>query len=328
MIRKVIIYWINEYYDNIFYHYIDLLVFGVRRALESLRYISDYIALCAHRSASRSGVAMRLYRLPLLLLLVLAILLPFPAQAAGVTVAVAANFVAPMRALAADFEQRSGHRVRLIQGSSGKIYAQLRQGAPFDLFFSADQSKPAALVAEGLAVADSRFTYALGNLALLSAGHPKNPDDSPLARLRRGDFDRLALANPRLAPYGAAAVAALEQMQLAASSQSRWVMGENIAQAFQFVDSGNADLGLVAMSQVLDQHIAAERYWQVPASLHAPIRQDAVLMKSARNNPVAQAFLRFVRSADAQALIADYGYHLAPQAGPVSHPVAAGATHP
>lgn len=228
-------------------------------------------------------------------------------RAEQLTVAVASNFTAPMREIAAAFERDSGHRVRLAFGSSGKFYAQIQHGAPFDIFFSADSAKPRALEKAGLAVPGSRFTYAVGRLALWSR-------DAKLVRggprvLEEGGFNKLALANPRLAPYGAAAVQVLRNLGLEEATSPQWVQGENIAQAYQFVASGNADLGFVALSQ-LDRNgeIDPGSAWIVPDELHNPIRQDAVLLKRGADSGAARALLHFVRGETAAAIIESYGY--------------------
>ena len=233
------------------------------------------------------------------------------ARAEPVRVAVAANFAAPLQRIAAEFKRDTGHKALVSVGATGKFYAQISQGAPFDVFLSADDETPARLVAEGAALADSRFTYALGRLVLWSA-QPGYVDEQG-AVLKRGAFRHLALANPKTAPYGAAAVEVLQSMGLLDELRPRFVQGENIAQTHQFVASGNAELGFVARSQVWkDGRVTDGSAWRVPASLHAPIRQDAVLLTAARNNAAALALLRYLKSAKARALIAGFGYELAP----------------
>ncbi|TGD75114.1 molybdate ABC transporter substrate-binding protein [Mangrovimicrobium sediminis] len=224
--------------------------------------------------------------------------------AAGqVRAAVAANFTAPMREIAAAFEQQSGHRVVLSFGSSGKLFAQVVNGAPYDVFLSADTAKPDALLEAGLAVDGSRFTYAIGTLALWSPGAA-----DPRARLRSGDYRRLAIANPRVAPYGAAALQVLVAEQVAAAAKPKLVSGENIAQTYQFVASGNADLGFVALSQVIDQGAAPADAWVVPAELHDPIAQDAVLLQRGADNAAARALLAFLDGKAAHEIVQRYGY--------------------
>lgn len=233
--------------------------------------------------------------------------LSLPLRAEELTVAVASNFAVPMREIAAAFEQTSGQRVRLAFGSSGKFYAQIRSGAPFQVFLSADQSKPKALEEAGLAVPGSRFTYAVGALALWS----RNADliQGGPQILQQGSFRKLALANPRLAPYGAAAVEVLERLDAVEATRARWVRGENIAQAYQFVASGNAELGFVALSQIIaDGKVTVGSSWLVPAGMHQPIRQDAVLLTRGAASEGARALLDFMRSERARAVIAAYGY--------------------
>jgi len=230
-----------------------------------------------------------------------------PLCADEATLAVAANFAPTMNRLAAEFEQDSGHKLRLAVGSSGKLYAQIKNGAPFHVLLSADQSTPARLVEDKLAIAESRCTYAVGALLLWSA-KADFLNDSPAA-LEAGTFNKLALANPKLAPYGAAAVEVLEKMQLKDRTQKKWVMGENIAQTYQFVSSGNAELGFVALSQVMNEgKISAGSFWIVPKDLYQPIRQDMVLLNGGKNNLAAKAFAEFIRSAKAQTIITSYGY--------------------
>lgn len=232
-------------------------------------------------------------------------LLPMLSQAEDVSVAVASNFTAPMQEIAAAFEQQNGHRAALAFGSSGKLYAQIHNGAPFQVFLSADQTKPAALEQDGLAVADSRFTYAIGTLVLLAANHS---EQSPETQLRNGNYQKLALANPRLAPYGVAALEVLAELHLGDSTAPRLVLGENIAQTYQFISTGNAQLGFVALSQVAGNDDMSGKYWIVPTELYKPIRQDAVLLKSGADNPAAQSLLEFLRSDAALAIMQRYGY--------------------
>ena len=229
------------------------------------------------------------------------------ACAAEVQVAVAANFTAPMQAIAAGFEQATGHKAKLAFGSTGKFYAQIRNGAPFDVLLAADDETPARLQKEALAVAGSRFTYSIGQLALWSA--KPGYVDAEGAVLKQGAFRHLALANPKLAPYGAAAVETLDKLGLLAALQPKFVQGENIAQTFQFVSTGNAELGLVALSQVVEGgKLKSGSAWIVPSSLHAPIRQDAVLLARGKDNPAALALLKYLKEDKARAIIKAYGY--------------------
>ena len=228
--------------------------------------------------------------------------------AAGeVRLAVAANFAAPMQSLSLGFEQETGHRVLLSVGSTGGLSAQIRHGAPFDALLAADDATPQILEREGLGVAGSRFTYAIGRLVLWSR-HPQRVDAEGEV-LRRGPVERLALANPKLAPYGAAAIQTLTRMGLWPGLQTRVVMGENIAQTYQFVSTGNAPLGFVALSQVWSQgRIREGSAWIVPADWHNPIRQDAIVLQAGRNKPAVQAWMRYLRSDAARALIRAHGY--------------------
>ncbi len=233
--------------------------------------------------------------------------LPCQVAAAEVTVAVASNFAAPMQAIAQDFERASGHKVVLAPGATGQLYAQIRNGAPFAILLSADNETPTKLESEGLAVAGSRFTYATGRLVLWS----KRPGfvDAQGEVLRSGQFARIAIANPKLAPYGAAAMEALTTMGLRERMAPKLVEGSNISQTYQFVASGNAQLGLVAMSQVYESGQLREgSAWVVPATLHAPILQAAVLLLPGKNQPAAAALLHYLQSDKAKAVVRAFGY--------------------
>ena len=237
----------------------------------------------------------------------LALCASLAAQAAEVQVAVAANFLAPMKQLAADFEKATGHKAVLSSGATGKFYSQIRSGAPFDLFLAADDETPARLDQEGATVPGTRFTYATGKLALWSA----RPElvDAKGEVLRSGRFSHIALAAPRLAPYGAAAVEAMTRLGVLGRLEPRFVQGESIGQAFSFVSSGNAELGFVALSQVWENgRLKSGSAWIVPAELHRPIRQDAVLLARGKDNPAAAALMRFLQSEPARAVIRSYGY--------------------
>ena len=226
-----------------------------------------------------------------------------------VQVAVAANFTAPMQRIAAQFEKDSGHQASLAFGATGKFYAQIANGAPFEILLAADDETPAKLEKEGLGVAGSRFTYAVGKLVLWSA----NADlvDGAGAVLKTGNFKHLALASPKAAPYGAAAIEAMTKLNVLAELQPRIVQGENISQAHQFVVSGNAELGFVALSQVYkDGKLASGSMWAVPANLYAPILQDAVLLAKGRDKPAAAALLAYLKGDKARAIIKSYGYEL------------------
>lgn len=226
------------------------------------------------------------------------------ASADEVLVAVASNFSAPMAELAEQFTARSGHEVVIAYGASGRFFAQISNGAPYQVFLSADDEKPEQLVEQGLAEASSRFTYALGRLALWS----NDPDLRITGPGILGQSNgRLALASPRLAPYGRAALETLDSLDLREATRSRWVQGENIAQTFQFVQTGNAQLGFVARSQLIEQ-INGGNAWLVPVESHSPIRQDAVLLSRARQCEACIALINYLQSAEAQNIIAAYGY--------------------
>ena len=229
------------------------------------------------------------------------------AQADEVRVAVAANFATPLKTLAAEFEKESGHTLALSAGASGKLYAQIKSGAPFDVFLSADDETPSRLEKEGDAVSGSRFTYAVGRLVLWSA--QPNTVDAQGAVLKTGNFKHLALAAPHLAPYGAAAVQTMTQLGLLAALKPRFVQGESIGQTYSFVASGNAELGFVALSQVFENgRINQGSGWIVPASLHEPLRQDAVLLTRSRDKAAARALLAFLQGSKARGLIRAFGY--------------------
>ncbi|MEJ2360250.1 MAG: molybdate ABC transporter substrate-binding protein [Gammaproteobacteria bacterium] len=230
------------------------------------------------------------------------------AQASTVSVAVASNFTQPMRAIARAFHQATGNQTRLAFGSSGNFYAQIKNGAPFQVFLSADAAKPRKLEQAGLTVKGSRFTYAIGGLVLWSS-RPDFVKDGA-STLRHAHFNKLGIANPKLAPYGSAAVQVLQHLHLYHRLTQKFVMGENIAQTYQFVMSGNADLGFVAQSQVTRHgKITQGSGWIVPANLHKPIRQDAVLLLPGKHDPAALALLRFLKGARAHTIMQSYGYH-------------------
>jgi molybdate transport system substrate-binding protein len=250
------------------------------------------------------------FRPPLTLCLVLA-LGAMQAQAAEVLVAVAANFAAPLSRLGEGFTAATGHVIKASAGPTGRFYSQVvAGGAPFEVLVAADAATPDRLIASGHAVAGSRFTYAIGQLVLWSA-QPElvDADGRVLAQPQR--FGKLAIANPRLAPYGAAALQVLQARGLREALAPRLVTGESVAQAHQFVVSGNADLGFVALSQVAAPgRPAAGSLWRVPQALYQEIRQDAVLLEAGRGKPAALALLAYLKSEPARALIASYGYAL------------------
>lgn len=251
--------------------------------------------------------ASRLRILPLFALF--ALFASLAVHAAEVQVAVAANFAGPIKIIAADFEKASGHKLVVSTGATGKFYAQIQSGAPFDVFLSADDETPARLEKEGAAIAASRFTYAIGKLALWSA-RPGYVDAGGEV-LRSGSFAHIALAAPKLAPYGAAAVETLAKLGLLSQLEPKFVQGESIAQTFSFISTGNAELGFVALSQVWeDGRLKSGSAWIVPAALHSPIRQDAVLLARARDNAAATAFMSFLKSDGAKAVIRAFGYDI------------------
>jgi molybdate transport system substrate-binding protein len=212
-----------------------------------------------------------------------------------------------MQKIAQAFEQDTGHKAMLSFGATGSFYAQIKHGAPFQVLLAADALTPLKLESEGLGVAGSRFTYAVGKLVLWSR-QPGLVDDKG-AVLRSSRFARIAIANPKLAPYGAAAVEVMGQMGVLKDMQPKIVQGENIAQTYQFVATGNAQLGFVALSQVLvDGKMAQGSGWPVPPGLHAPILQDAILLSKGRDNPAAPALLNYLKSEKARALIRSFGY--------------------
>jgi molybdate transport system substrate-binding protein len=214
-----------------------------------------------------------------------------------------------MKLLAADFEKASGHTAKLSAGSTARFYAQIRSGAPFDVFLAADTTTPARLEQDGAAVAGSRFTYAVGKLVLWSP-KPGLVDERGEV-LRSGSFNHIALAAPKLAPYGAAAVEALGRLGLLQALEPRFVQGESIGQAFSFVASGNAELGFVALSQVLENgQLRGGSAWVLPAQLYSPIRQDAVLLARARGNPAATALMAYLQTEPAKAVIRSFGYEV------------------
>ena len=228
-------------------------------------------------------------------------------NAAEVQVAVAANFTAPMQKIATEFEKDTGHKVLLSFGATGQFYAQISNGAPFDVFLSADEETPTRLVKEGYAVDGTRFTYAIGKLVLWSS-KPGFVDDKGSV-LDTASFSRLAVANPKTAPYGAAAMEVLKARGLTEALAPRIVQGENISQTYQFVKSGNADLGFVAMSQVFkDGKFPEGSVWVIPANLYGTIRQDAVVLDRGKDNAAADALMNYLRSDKAKAVIRSYGY--------------------
>jgi molybdate transport system substrate-binding protein len=232
-----------------------------------------------------------------------------PAFADEVQVAVAANFTAPMKVIATQFERETGHKVLASYGATGKFYAQIQNGAPFDILLAADDETPAKLDKENATVPNTRFTYAIGKLVLWSA--QPGMVDAQGAVLKAGKFDHLAVANPKLAPYGLAAQETLEKLTLTSTLAPKFVTGENIGQTYQFVASGAAPLGFVAMSQVYeDNKLKAGSAWVVPSTMYSPIRQDAVILAKGNNKPAVAAFIRYLKGDKAKAVIRSYGYDL------------------
>lgn len=237
-------------------------------------------------------------------------LLGSSALAGEVTVAVASNFLNPFKQLIPVFQKQSGHSVRTVSGSTGKLYAQILHGAPFDIFLAADSARPRLLGESGHAVPATQFTYAQGKIVLWSAD-PRRISTEGKSILHRREFKHLALANPKTAPYGKAVVTALQRLKLWESLSPMIVQGENISQTFQFVATGNAEVGFVALSQVLDPRMKIKgSQWVVPENLYDPIDQDAVLLTRGQSQPAAQALLQFLKSDTARVLIQSYGYGL------------------
>ncbi|MNF27611.1 Molybdate-binding periplasmic protein precursor [compost metagenome] len=229
--------------------------------------------------------------------------------AGEVQVAVAANFTAPLQAIAREFAQDSGHTLVAAFGATGQLYAQIQNGAPFEVFLAADASTPARLERQGLGVAGSRFTYATGRLVLWSA--TADYLDGSDAVLKQGQFRHLAIANPKAAPYGLAATQVLARLGLREALQSKLVEGQSITQTLQFVSTGNAELGFVALAQVYkDGQISSGSAWVVPVELYEPIRQDALILKRGENNPAATALVEYLKGPQAAEIIRSHGYQL------------------
>jgi molybdate transport system substrate-binding protein len=229
------------------------------------------------------------------------------ASAGEVQVAVAANFAGPLAKIGEGFTAATGHTLKVSAGATGKFYAQIVAGAPFDVLIAADDETPRKLIAEGHAIAGSNFTYAIGRLVLWSA-QPGFVDDQG-AVLATGRFAHLAIANPKIAPYGTAGLEVVKARGLTDAITPRLVTAESIAQAYQFAATGNAELAFVALSQVaVPGQPAKGSYWLVPSNLYGQIRQDAVLLKSGEKNPAAAALLAYLKGDAAKAVIKDFGY--------------------
>lgn len=231
-----------------------------------------------------------------------------PTLAEQALVAVAANFIPPFREIAKEFEKTTGHHLQVAAGSSGNFYSQIKNGAPFDVFFSADMERPKLLEDEGLGVKDTRFSYAIGRLVLWSPNADLVKGEETL---RSKKFKRLAIANPKTAPYGLAAMQAMQKLELWEGLQPHIVMGESLGQTMGFIESGNTQLGFVALSQVLDPKIKGKgSRWEVPNNLHEPIKQDVILLIKGKDNAAAKALMDFIGSPQAGAIITRYGYEL------------------
>ncbi|MGN2436669.1 molybdate ABC transporter substrate-binding protein [Pseudomonas syringae] len=231
------------------------------------------------------------------------------ANADEVQVAVAANFTAPIQAIATDFEKDTGHKLVAAFGATGQFYTQIKNGAPFEVFLSADDTTPAKLEQEGDTVKGSRFTYAIGTLALWSAkeGYVDNKGEV----LKANQYQHLSIANPKAAPYGLAATQVLSKLGLTDATKAKIVEGQSITQAYQFVSTGNAELGFVALSQIYkDGKLTSGSAWIVPDSLHDPIKQDAVILTKGKDNAAAKALVEYLKGPKAAAIIKSFGYQL------------------
>jgi molybdate transport system substrate-binding protein len=253
-----------------------------------------------------------LYKTPaykLLSTLLVACVMSSGCYAAEVLVAVAANFAAPMQKIAPLFEKDTGHKAILSFGATGSFYAQIKYGGPFQILLSADDETPLKLEKEGFGQAGSRFTYATGKLVLWSK--QTGMVDGAGQILKTGDFQRLAMANPKLAPYGKAAHETLAKLGLLQAVQPKIVQGDNIAQAYQFVFTENAQLGFVALSQVFAEgKISQGSAWAVPSHLHSPLQQDALLLNPGKNNPAAEALMNYLNTDKAKNIIRAFGYEI------------------
>ena len=249
------------------------------------------------------GITRRLHLIGLALAAVLA---AGPALAADTQVAVAANFTEPAKEIATAFKAATGHTAILSFGSSGQFYAQMARGAPYEVFLSADADRPKKAEQDGLGVPGARFTYAVGRLVLYS----KTPGlvDGAGAVLAAGRFNKLSIADPAAAPYGAAAVQTMQKLGVYGALKPKIVTGSSITQAYQFVETGAAELGFVAYSQVIN--VPGGSRWLVPAADHAPIDQQAILLYTGQNNVAAKAFLSFLKSPASVAIIKKYGYEV------------------
>lgn len=249
-------------------------------------------------------------RRPMLIAALLSVVLGGTAFAGETKVAVAANFTEAAKEIAAKFKARTGHDASLSFGASGQFYTQIANGAPYEVFLSADAERPQKAETEGLAVPGSRFTYATGRLVLFSKtpGLVDGPNTKGGAVLKTSKFEKLSIADPKTAPYGQAAVETLTKLKLYDALKPKIVQGASITQAFQYVQTGAAELGFVALSQVINEPGGSR--WVVPAADHAPIDQQAVLLKTGADSEAAKAFLTFLKSGEARAIIKRYGYEV------------------
>ncbi len=229
------------------------------------------------------------------------------AQAAEIKVAVASNFANTLKEIAVEFQRDTGHQLAITPGATGKFYAQISNGAPFDVFLSADDETPRKLAQEGKAIAASQFTYAIGRLALWSP----SPDlvDKNADILKTDKFKYIAIANAKVAPYGQAAVQTMQKLGVLSKIEPRVVQGESIAQTFQFVSTGNAQLGFVALSQIFENgKIKTGSAWIVPEEMHEQLKQDAVILQSCKNTAACQALMDYLKSEKIKKMMSSYGY--------------------
>jgi len=248
------------------------------------------------------------FTMRILLLFVLHAFASTAALADDIHIAVASNFAQTIKPLASNFEEKTGHHLRISLASTGTLYAQIKHGAPYQVLLSADSATPMLLEQEGLAISDSRFTYAKGKLVLWQSN--KTTTDA-LSSLKTGNFSHLAIANPKLAPYGFAAIETLKQLNVLDARKKQIIHGESIAQTYQFVASKNAQLGFIALSQIIDNHsIEKDATWLVPQALYTPIHQQAIVMKSAMHDQAVMQFIQFLQSPDAQIIIKSHGYDI------------------
>lgn len=241
--------------------------------------------------------------------LIIGLMIPALTQAAEVKVAVAANFKKPLEEIAKAFQAETGNTLAISAGATGQLYTQIKNGAPFEVFISADSKTPKKLVDENVGIQGTSFTYAKGQLVLWSADEKKV--DKQGAVLTKGDFTHIAIANPKTAPYGAAAVEVIDKLGLTKSLASKMVEGESIAQTKQFIDSGSAEIGFVALSQVYkDGKVTKGSAWMIPATYYKPILQDVVLLKNGEKDDAAKSLLKFLKGDKAKVIIKNFGYQI------------------